>query len=395
MSVLIAHASLDENKNIKGGKAGDQTGKEVCIRTWYSKPWNVMIRFKDPQKAERVAQDMEWAADNQNLGYDQNQRNTALNKSRKFNYNLSKVNEPCECDCSSLVSIACMYAGVPESSLTLQGNCATTRTLRNLLKNTGLVDIYTTLPYLAKPDKLLRGDILLSEGHHVAVVTRANSPQDDKKTAQEVAMEIVQGKGNWGNGTERRIKLIDAGYNPSIVQSYVNDLMKEKKAIDNERLIWDYLIRKFGNPYAVAGFMGNMKAESNLNPKNLQNSFEKRHGFTDDSYTTAVDNGAYKNFSTDLAGYGLCQWTSSGRKSALLNFKGNHSIGNIEMQLDFLWLELTTSYKSVLNAIRNAKSTKEASDIVLTKFERPKDQSDAMKDYRAKLGIEIYHKFIS
>ena len=163
---------------------------------------------------------------------------------------------------------------------------------------------------------------------------------------------------------------------------------------DTSKIIWDYLIVKLKNPYAVAGFMGNMKAESNLNPKNLQNSFEKRHGFTDDSYTTAVDNGAYKNFSTDLAGYGLCQWTSSGRKSALLNFKGNRSIGNIEMQLDFLWLELTTSYKSVLNAIRNAKSTKEASDIVLTKFERPKDQSDAMKDYRAKLGIEIYQKFI-
>lgn len=217
----------------------------------------------------------------------------------------------------------------------------------------------------------------------------------EKKSAQEIALEIVQGKGGWGNGVERKIKLIDAGYNPSVVQGIINSLMKEQKTVDNERLIWDYLMQKLENPYAVAGFMGNMKAESNLNPKNLQNSFEKRHGFTDDSYTTAVDNGAYKNFSTDLAGYGLCQWTSSGRKSALLNFKGNRSIGNIEMQLDFLWLELTTSYKSVLNAIRNAKSTKEASDIVLTKFERPKDQSDAMKDYRAKLGIEIYHKFIS
>ena len=225
MSVLIAHASLDENKNIKGGKAGDQTGKEVCIRTWYSKPWNVMIRFKDPQKAEKLAQDMEWAAENKNIGYDQNQRNTALNKSRKFNYNLSKVNEPCECDCSSLVSIACMYAGVPESSLTLQGNCATTRTLRNLLKNTGLVDVYTTLPYLTNASRLKRGDILIKEGSHTCVVIKTENDVI-KKTAEEVAKEIIQGKGGWGNGTERRINLIDAGYDPNEVQKIINKLLK-------------------------------------------------------------------------------------------------------------------------------------------------------------------------
>ena len=337
---------------------------------------------------------MENAAKNANIGYDQLQRNTLLNKARKHNYDVSKVTEPCECDCSSLVSVACMYAGIPESSLTLQGNCATTRTLRNCLKNTGKVDIYTTIPYLAKTDKLRRGDILIKEGSHTAVVVQTDNTSE-KKSAQEVALEIVQGKGNWGNGSERRIKLIDAGYNPSIVQSIINSLMKEQKTVDNERLIWDYLSRKIGNPYAVAGFMGNLKAESNLNPKNLQNTFEKKHGITDDAYTEGVDNGSYRDFVTDKAGYGLAQWTSSGRKEALLKFKGSRSIGDIEMQLDFLWHELSTSYKTVLNAIKNAKSTKEASDIVLTKFERPKDQSDAMKDYRAKLGIEIYHKFIT
>lgn len=393
MAVLIAHASIDENNRARGGQAGDQTGKEVCIREWYNKPWNVMIRFNDPVMANKVADCMEMAAANIYIGYDQNQRNTLLTKARKYNYDVSKVKEPCETDCSALVSVSCMYAGIPESALTYNGNCLTTRTLRAGLKATGEVSVYTTIPYLAKPDKLKRGDILLKEGSHVVVVVKTGD-EPLKKSAQEIALEIIQGKGNWGNGVERRIRLTEAGYNYSIVQSYVNDLLKVKKEVDNERLIWDYLMPKIGNPYGVAGLIGNLKAESGLNPKNLQNTFEKRMGFTDDSYTAAVDNGAYKNFATDSAGYGLAQWTSSGRKQALLNSKGTRSIGDIAMQLDFLWVELTTSYKNVLNGIRNAKSVREASDIVLTKFERPKDQSEGAKEYRAKLGAETYQKFI-
>jgi len=391
MSVLISHASISENQTVNG-KKGDQTGKEVCIREWYSKPWKALIRFKDSKMAEKVALCMENASKNDNLGYSQATRNTLLNEARKYNYDVSKVSVPCNCDCSSLVSVACMYAGVPESVLTLHGNCATTSTLTNCLKNSGFVDVYTSLPYLAYTDKLKIGDILIKPNSHVVVVVQTET---NNKSAQEVALEIVQGKGNWGNGAERRIKLIDAGYNPSIVQSLVNDLMKEKKSIDNERLIWDYLMRKLEKPYAVAGLMGNLKAESNLNPKNLQNTFEKKHGITDDAYTEGVDNGSYRDFVTDKAGYGLAQWTSSGRKEALLKFKGNRSIGDIEMQLDFLWHELTTSYKSVLNGIKEAKNVTTASNIVLTKFERPKDQSDAVKDYRAKLGIQIYQKFIT
>ena len=46
MAVKIGHASIDENKKIKGGAAGDQTGGEVCIRKWYNKPWEFVLRPK-------------------------------------------------------------------------------------------------------------------------------------------------------------------------------------------------------------------------------------------------------------------------------------------------------------------------------------------------------------
>lgn len=220
MSVLIAHASLDENRNIKGGKAGDQTGKEVCIREWYNKPWNVMIRFIDINMANRFADDMEAAAHNDYIGYDQNQRNSLLAKARKYNYDISKVKEPCECDCSSLVAVACMYAGIPESALTLNGNCAHTRNLRAMLKATGEVEIFTTIPYLAMTDRLKRGDILLKEGSHVAGVIKTN----DLLSIDEIAREVIAGK--WGTGIQRKQLLRAAGYNPQFVQARVNELLK-------------------------------------------------------------------------------------------------------------------------------------------------------------------------
>lgn len=37
----------------------------------------------------------------------------------------------------------------------------------------------------------------------------------------------------------------------------------------NEKIIWDYLKSQIKNDYGVAGVMGNLYAESVLNPKNL------------------------------------------------------------------------------------------------------------------------------
>ena len=46
--------------------------------------------------------------------------------------------------------------------------------------------------------------------------------------------------------------------------------------MSNERIIWDYLKSQGLNNYGTAGLMGNLFAESALNPQNLQNTFEKK-----------------------------------------------------------------------------------------------------------------------
>lgn len=163
-----------------------------------------------------------------------------------------------------------------------------------------------------------------------------------------------------------------------------------------EEQIWNYLLDKLdNNSYGAAGLMGNIYAESGFNPINLQNNFEKKLGYTDQTYTIAVDNGSYKNFVKDKAGYGLCQWTYWSRKQNLLNFakQEKKSIGDLEMQLDFLMKELSSSYKSVLNTLKTIKSVKEASNIVLLQFEKPKDQSEENQNKRAENSQKFYNKY--
>lgn len=43
----IVHASINENGTTTGGKAGDQTGKEICTRSYYNKPWDYVLRYNE------------------------------------------------------------------------------------------------------------------------------------------------------------------------------------------------------------------------------------------------------------------------------------------------------------------------------------------------------------
>lgn len=162
----------------------------------------------------------------------------------------------------------------------------------------------------------------------------------------------------------------------------------------NEEKIWKFLKSKGFTDFGVAGLMGNLYAESGLSPINLQNSYEKKLNFTDQSYTQAVDNGSYTNFVKDAAGYGLAQWTYWSRKQNLLNYARSigKSIGDLDMQLEFLCKELS-GYSAVCKTLQSATSVFEASNAVLLQYERPANQSEAVQNKRASYGQAYYDEF--
>lgn len=174
---------------------------------------------------------------------------------------------------------------------------------------------------------------------------------------------------------------------------YVNSYLKSKGVTVNGR----------------AGVLGNMYAESGIRTNNLQNSCEKKWNCTDESYTSNVDAGTWtdpikgNNFVFDSAGYGLCQWTSSGRKSGLYStkIKLGLSISDPKVQCEWLYEELTTKYKSVWKVLTDENaSIEDCAGAFVVKFEVPasvlKDEATKQKtiNTRTKYATEIYELYL-
>jgi hypothetical protein len=165
MAVKIGHARSDENNKARDGKAGDQTSKEVTIQNWYNRNWTAVFRAKDNKTAEKIAKTTEHICNNDNIGYDQSQRTTLYEYAEKCNWDIQKITEKCECDCSSLVAVCVNAAGVKISKNMYTGN------QKAVLSATGKFEIVTDSKYLKKSDYLKRGDILLAPGHTAIVLS--------------------------------------------------------------------------------------------------------------------------------------------------------------------------------------------------------------------------------
>ena len=165
--------------------------------------------------------------------------------------------------------------------------------------------------------------------------------------------------------------------------------------VTNAEKIWNYCKSKGMNDYGCAGVLSNLDCESALNPRNLEDSYERTSGYSDESYTAAVDSGSYTKFATDGFGYGLAQWTWWTRKQGLLAFaKGRGvSVSDMEMQLDYLYKELTESFPSVLNTLKTASSVPEASNAMLLKYECPLNAGAAVQSLRASYAQHYYDRF--
>ncbi len=220
MSVTIGHAAIDERGKAKGGAAGDQTGKEVYTRSWYDKGWKLLLRPKSSTVAEAMARACEAGCANDNIGYDQNQRNTLHSKAIQSGYDLSAVTT-CETDCSAFMTVCAIAGGV--TKLEYSGNAPTTSTMKTAFQNSGAFDVLTDSKYLTSDSYLKRGDILVKPGSHTVMVlsngskaagevSAATAATTDKEVYCTVDLRVLK-KGKKGEDVRALQRLlIAAGY---------------------------------------------------------------------------------------------------------------------------------------------------------------------------------------
>lgn len=216
----IGHASIDENNKIKNGRAGDQTGKEVCIRNYYDKNWDYVLRPKTSDLAEKSAKACEALCNNQCVGYDQNERNSIIPYLELLGWNYLAIKKDTECDCSSLMTACALCGG---AKINYKGNAPHTRSMVARFKESGSYDVFQFVS--PKHSNLKRGDILVKEGSHTAMVLDDYAPTTEKKSNEEIAREVLAGK--WSNDPERRQRLTAAGYDYEAIRKIVNDMKKK------------------------------------------------------------------------------------------------------------------------------------------------------------------------
>ena len=165
----ISNTGHDENGKSYGGKAGDQGG-EYTLRSWYNRPWSVVLRWPDPSVGLVIARLAIDAALNDHIGYDQHQRNTYWTDLVKANYDPSKITVNCETDCTESTTANCKAAGYILGIQSLKD--LPIDTYSGNMKSRFIKAGFTALAakkYLTSPNYLLPGDVLLYEGHHACI----------------------------------------------------------------------------------------------------------------------------------------------------------------------------------------------------------------------------------
>ena len=181
MSIRIGHASISENGSVNGAK-GDGTGKEVCVREWYSKPWDFMAIHPEEAVREKHAKAVEAACANDNIGYGQGDRNTLNTLAKAVGYDLSKVGK-CNCDCSSLQNVAAVASGA--AGVSYGGNGWTTSTMKAALQKAGY-KIITAREYLDNAAYCVRGAIYVKTASHT--ICGLDNGTNCKKTLEKAGL---------------------------------------------------------------------------------------------------------------------------------------------------------------------------------------------------------------
>ena len=142
----------------------------------------------------------------------------------------------------------------------------------------------------------------------------------------------------------------------------------------NAKEIYTYFRQQGLSEAGALGLMGNLQAESGLYPCRLQGDFSADFHKSRE-YADKVDNGilSIEQAAGDAKGWGLPQWTYRPRKLAFFRYALMHSvsIANLQVQLDYIMIELDNEYQGLLQFLRFTDDMYEATSRVCKEYERP------------------------
>lgn len=171
---LIANCGSDENGSYRGGKSGDQTGREWDVSRWAN--WqSCVLRHPDEKVRTLFAALAMEAASNDRIGYDQGQRWTFWQELQRSGYHPSKIKKNCETDCSAGVIAIVRAVGYLTGNNRLKFIGGTyTGDMRSAFRKAGF-KVLTAQKYRTSTDYLKAGDILLEDSYHTAICVTGGS----------------------------------------------------------------------------------------------------------------------------------------------------------------------------------------------------------------------------
>lgn len=133
---------------------------------------------------------------------------------------------------------------------------------------------------------------------------------------------------------------------------------------DNSKKIRDFLKSKGLSKVGIASIMGNLYAESQLNPNSYDKLGQRKTGLSITEYIRKTNDGTYTNFEKDSIGFGIAHWTHWSKKKKLLeNCEG--IISDLDCQLNFLFSEIENDI-SFYTFLKEANDLVETCDIVFS-----------------------------
>ena len=119
---LCGWASIDERGKGRGGKVGDQTGREVKTGQWYNFGQKYVIRYKDAKMAKKHAEALKKLCNGNLVGYDMDNRGSLYSELKKVRFIVDDLKVKCETDCSALQCTMAICAGAKNIQLWASGS---------------------------------------------------------------------------------------------------------------------------------------------------------------------------------------------------------------------------------------------------------------------------------